>query len=144
MKAMAVKKKGSTMRDMFERMPMARLRKIARESHEGHDPEAARIFVNRVLDMEVERRTWYAHENPGYQPFSSAAKLGEQPGGGTAAADPLAITYDRGIRIHSGHEFAKAWLEAARLRPRTRLVVLIRAAKLYPMSSQQGTMGKKL
>lgn len=70
MKAMAVKKKGSTMRDMFERMPMARLRKIARESHEGHDPEAARIFVNRVLDMEVERRTWYAHENPGYQPLA--------------------------------------------------------------------------
>lgn len=129
MKAMAVKKKGSTMRDMFERMPMARLREIARESHEGHDPEAARIFVNRVLDMEVERRTWYAHENPGYQPFSSAAKLGEQPGGGTAAADPLVLAYDRGIRIHAAHEEARQFLEHARVTPRNLLAALIQAAK---------------
>lgn len=93
MKAMAVKKKGSTMRDMFERMPMARLREIARESHEGHDPEAARIFVNRVLDMEVERRTWYAHENPGYQPFSSAAKLVEEQPRPTLWRLPMIAVY---------------------------------------------------
>ena len=126
---MAVKKEGRMMRDMFERMPMARLREIARESHEDHDPEAARVFVNRVLDMEVERRTWFAHENLGYQPFSSTAKLGESPGGGTAKADPLAMAYDRGIRIHSAHEEARQFLEYARLRPRNLLAALIQAAK---------------
>ncbi|WP_152419236.1 hypothetical protein [Vreelandella titanicae] len=126
---MAVKKEGSTMRDMFERMPMARLREIARESHKDHDPEAARVFVNRVLDMEVERRIWYVHENPGYQPFSSAAKLGEQPGGGTAAAEPLAIAYDRGIRVHAAHEEARKFIEYARLPTRNLLAALIQAAK---------------
>lgn len=108
---------------------MARLREIARESHEDHDPEAARVFVNRVLDMEVERRTWYAHDNPGYQPFSSTAKLGEQPGGGTAAAEPLAIAYDRGIRVHVVHEEARQFLEYARLPTRNLLAALIQAAK---------------
>ncbi|SES12183.1 hypothetical protein SAMN04487958_107183 [Vreelandella subterranea] len=126
---MALMKEGMTMREELERMPMRRLREIARESHEEHDPEAARVFVNRILDMEVERRTWYAHENPGFQPFSSAAKLGEHPGGGTAAADPLVIAYDRGIRVHAAHEEARQFLEHARLTPRNLLAALIQAAK---------------
>lgn len=117
------------MRDVFERMPMARLREVAKESHAEHDPEATRVFVNRVLDMEVERRTWHAHENPGYQPFSSTAKLGEHPGGGTAAADPLVLAYDRGIRVHAAHEEARQFLEHARLTPRNLLAALIQAAK---------------
>lgn len=121
----------------YERMSIRELRELARSSHPEHDPEAARVFVDRVLDMEVERLTWHCHENNGFQPFSSAATAGEQPGGGTAAAEPLAIAYERGCRIHAGHEFAREWLEAARLRPRARLAVLIRAAKLYPMPTQQ-------
>ncbi|UPT53261.1 hypothetical protein [Synechococcus phage Yong-L1-251] len=126
---MALNNEGSMMRSVYERMPMARLREIARESHEHHDPEATRVFVNRVLDMEVERRTWFAHENLGYQPFSSTAKLGESPGGGTAAADPLAMAYDRGIHIHAAHEEARQFLEYARLTPRNLLAALIQAAK---------------
>ncbi|MBE0403082.1 hypothetical protein [Halomonas citrativorans] len=117
------------MQDKYEAMPIARLREIARESHADHDPEATRIFVNRVLDMEVERRTWFTHENLGYQPFSSTAKLGEHPGGGTAAADPLAIAYDRGVRVHAAHEEARYFLEYARLRPRNLLAALIQSAK---------------
>ncbi|RUR51510.1 hypothetical protein [Vreelandella populi] len=126
---MALVKEGSAMRDMYERMPIGRLREIARESHADHDPEATRIFVSRVLDMEVERRTWFAHENLGYQPFSSTAKLGEHPGGGTAAADPLAIAYDRGIRVHAAHEEARQFLAYAKLKPRVLLAALIQAAK---------------
>ncbi|RUR34492.1 hypothetical protein [Vreelandella nanhaiensis] len=126
---MALSKEGSTMREMYEQMPIGRLREFARESHAGHDPEATRIFVSRVLDMEVERRTWFAHENLGFQPFSSTAKLGEHPGGGTAAADPLAIAYDRGIRVHAAHEEARQFLEYAKLRPRALLAALIQAAK---------------
>jgi len=126
---MALNNEGRMMRSVYERMPIACLREIARESHEHHDPEATRVFVNRVLDMEVERRTWYAHENLGFQPFSSTAKLGESPGGSTAAADPLAMAYDRGIRIHAAHEEARQFLEYARLRPRNLLAALIQAAK---------------
>ncbi|SDI30685.1 hypothetical protein SAMN04487867_104198 [Vreelandella titanicae] len=117
------------MRDVLERMPMSRLREVAKESNADHHPEAPRVFVNRVLDIEVERRTWYAHENPGFQPFSSTAKLGEHPGGGTAAADPLVIAYDRGIRVHTAHEEARQFLNYARLTPRNLLAALIQAAK---------------
>lgn len=117
------------MRDVLERMPMSRLREVAKKSNADHHPEAPRVFVNRVLDMEVERRTWCAHENPGFQPFSSTAKIGEHPGGGTAAADPLVIAYDRGIRVHAAHEEARQFLEYARLTPRDLLAALIQAAK---------------
>lgn len=136
---MALMKEAGTMARDYQAMSIRALRELARTAHPEHDPEAARVFVDRVLDMEAERVTWHWHENTGYQPFSSAAKMGEQPGGGTAAAEPLAIAYERGSRVRAGHEFAKAWLEAARLRPRARLAVLIRAAKLHPMPTQQGT-----
>lgn len=127
--AIALRKEESAMRDVLERMPMSRLREAAKESNANHHPEAPRVFVNRVLDMEVERRTWYAHENPGYQPFSPTAKMGEHPGGGTAAADPLAIAYDRGIRVHVAHDGARQFLDYARLTPRNLLAALIQAAK---------------
>lgn len=139
---MALMKEANMARN-YERMSIRALRELARSAHPEHDPEAARVFVDRVLDMEAERLTWHWHENPGFQPFSSTSKLGEHPGGGTASADPLAIAYDRGIRVHACHEFAKEWLEAARLRPRARLAVLIRAAKLYPMSAQQQALWAK-
>lgn len=126
---MALMKEGSTMREALERMPMRRLREVSKESSADHHPEAPRVFVNRLLDMEVERRTWYAHENQGYQPFSSTAKLGENPGGGTAASDPLVIAYDRGIRVHTAHEEARQFLDYARLTPRNLLAALIQAAK---------------
>lgn len=126
---MALLKTGGMMQDKYEGMPIARLRDIARATHDRHDPDAARAFVNRVLDMEVERRTWYAHENPGFQPFSATAKLGELPGGGTAAADPLAIAYDRGIRVHAAHDQARQFLVGAKLTPRNLLAALIQAAK---------------
>lgn len=135
--------KEATMTRNYERMSIRDLRELARSAHPEHDPEAARVFVDRVLDMEAERLTWHWHENPGFQPFSSTSKLGEHPGSGTAAADPLVIAYDRGIRVHAGHEFAREWLEAARLRPRARLAVLIRAAKLYPMAAQQQALWAK-
>lgn len=140
---MALLKEAESMARDYQRMGIRELREHARNTHPEHDPEAARAFVDRILDMEAERVTWHWHENQGYQPFSSAAKMGEQPGGGTSAADPLAIAYDRGMRVHAGHEFAKQWLEAARLRPRARLAVLIRAAKLYPMAAQQQALWAK-
>lgn len=140
---MALLREAESMARDYQRMGIRELREHARSTHPEHDPEAPRAFVDRILDMEAERVTWHWHENQGYQPFSSAAKMGEQPGGGTSAADPLAIAYDRGMRVHAGHEFAKQWLESARLRPRARLAVLIRAAKLYPMAAQQQALWAK-
>lgn len=126
---MALMKEAGTMARDYQAMSIRTLRELARSAHPEHDPEAARVFVDRVLDMEVERRTWFAHENLGYQPFSSTARIGEQPGGGTAAADPLAIAYDRGIRVHAAHEEARQFLAYAKLRPRGLLAALIQAAK---------------
>lgn len=120
-------------------MPIRELREVARQKHLDHDPDAARAFIDRVLDIEVERRTWYAHENPGYQPISSAALMGEQPGGGSAAADPLVMRYDRGIRIHEAHEWAEGWLKSSGVKQRNMLAVLIRSAKMHPRQTQQGT-----
>lgn len=134
---LALRKEEARMARDYTTMPMKELKALARQQHPEHDPEAARVFVDRVLDMEVERRTWHAHENPGFQPISSAAMLGEQPGGGTEASDPLVMRYDRGIRIHAGHEWAREWIAGARLKPRALLAVLIQAAKLHPMPTQQ-------
>lgn len=135
---MALRKETSMVQD-YQKMPIWDLKALARQQHPDHDPEAARAFVRRVLDMEVERRTWYAHENQGYQPFSSASKLGEHPGGGTASADPLAIAYERGIRVHASHQRAKEWLDWARLKPRGLLALLIQSAKMHPRQSPQAT-----
>lgn len=71
---MALNNEGSMMRSVYERMSMVRLREIARESNEHYNSEATRVFVSRVLDMEVGRRSWFAHENLVYQSFSSAAQ----------------------------------------------------------------------
>ncbi|WP_447896030.1 hypothetical protein [Vreelandella sp. GE22] len=134
---MALQQTGGAMRD-YRYMGIQRLKELARAEHPEHEPEAARAFVDRVLDMEAERLTWLEHGNGGFQPFSPTATAGEQPGGGTAAAEPLLIAYERMQRLSAGHEFAKEWLAGARLKPRARLAVLIRAAKLHPMPTQQG------
>lgn len=143
---MALMKEAVNMARDYERMSIRDLRKLASVSLSGgaeSDPDAARVFVDRMLDMEAERVTWHWHENPGFQPFSPTAKMGEQPGGGSAAAEPLAIAYERGQRAHVSHIFAMEWLAAARLRPRARLAVLIRAAKLHPMPTQQQALWAK-
>lgn len=140
---MALMKEVVNMARDYQRMGIRDLREHARSTHPEHDPEAARAFVDRILDIEAGRLTWHWHENPGFQPFSSVATLGQQPGGGTASADPLAIAYERGIPTRETQEYAKQWIEAARLRPRARLAVLIRAAKLYPMAAQQQALWAK-
>lgn len=115
----------------YQRMGIWRLRELARASHEEHDPEATRVFVARILDMEVERRTLYGDEH--LQGIGGCAIApGHAPGGTDVAREPLAALYDRGIRYHEGHEAARRWIEAARLPPRQLLAVLIQARKLHP------------
>lgn len=121
----------------YQGMGIKKLRQRARESHEQHDPEAARVFVARILDMEAERRTLYGDEHlQGI--VGSAIAPGHAPGGTDIAREPLAALYDRGIRYHEGHEEARRWIEAARLPPRQLLAVLIQARKLRPRQLGRG------
>lgn len=113
----------------LDRMGIWRLRELARQTHPEHVDEAAREFVRRILDMEVERRLVHAHDNIGWHSHSPMAP-GFAPGGTDIAREPLALAYDRGIRLHRDHEAAKLWIAAARLTPRRLLAVLIQARKL--------------
>ncbi|WP_311949282.1 hypothetical protein [Halomonas piscis] len=113
-------------------MPITQLRERARASHPMHTLEAAHVFVDRALDMDAETRLWHRHANPGYQPFSPTATIGEHPGGSTAAAEPLAIMYDKYRALSAEHKASREFIEDARLHPRQLIAVLIRAAKSHP------------
>lgn len=116
----------------YQRLDFFKLRERARASHPMHTLEAAQVYVGRALDMEAETRLRHDHGNPGFQPFSPTATLGEQPGGGTAAAEPLAIMYERYRELSPNHRAARAFIQGARLHPRQLLAVLIREAKSHP------------
>lgn len=113
----------------YQQMGIWRLRELARQSHEHHTDEATRVFVTRILDMEVERRTLYAGEHlQGYA--SSSIAPGYAPGGTDIAREPLATLYDRGIRYHEAHEQVRRWLAWANIPDRQLLAALIQARKL--------------
>lgn len=114
----------------YRTMPLAQLRELARPP--AHDETARRVFVDRVIEVEAETRLWHRHGNPGYQPFSPTATLGEQPGGGTAAAEPLAIQYERYQEMSAERETVQRFVRHAGLHPRQLLALLIRGAKSYP------------
>lgn len=115
----------------YQRIGIWTLRELARQSYEDHDPEAARVFVSRILDIEVERRTVHEHHNQGWHSHSPCAP-GLAPGGTAIAREPLAALYDRGIYTHEQHEAARRWIESAGIKPRQLLAALIQAAKLHP------------
>ncbi|SHK53334.1 hypothetical protein SAMN05192556_103252 [Halomonas caseinilytica] len=115
----------------YQRIGIWTLRELARQSHEDHDPDAARVFVSRILDIEVERRTVHDHHNQGWHSHSPCAP-GLAPGGTAIAREPLAALYDRGIYTHEQHEAARRWIESAGIKPRQLLAALIQAAKLHP------------
>ncbi|WP_139172520.1 hypothetical protein [Onishia taeanensis] len=114
----------------YQRLSIGDLRKIARQEHPEHTDEAARVFVERIVDMEVERRTQHDDRLQGYGNVSPTALLGELPGGSGKAREPLAAMYDRGIKTHRSHEEAKRFIQAACLPDRQLLALLIQARKL--------------
>lgn len=114
----------------YQTMPMAQLRELAR--HQEHAEAAGRVFVDRVIEIEAETRLWHRHANEGFQPFSPTATLGEQPGGGTAAAEPLAIHYERNHEMSAERQAVQWFVQQAMLHPRQLLALLIRGAKSYP------------
>lgn len=112
----------------YQRMAIRRLRELARQQHPEHTDEAARAFVMRALDMEVERRTVLAHENVGWHNHSPGAP-GIGVGGTDIAREPLAHIADRWQGTHDAHEYVASWLRLARLPERQLLAALIQAAK---------------
>ena len=109
----------------FERMGLGRLRELAVQHHENHSDEAARAFVDRVIDLEIERRMVLMHERPGWHPSSPG--FGDGTGRSTVATDAMYLAYIRGIRLGEWHDVARRAL--AKIPERARLAVLIRGVK---------------
>ncbi len=54
----------TTAANLYQRMGIARLQALAATEGE-HQDEAARAYVDRLADMELERRLWMRHQRPG-------------------------------------------------------------------------------
>lgn len=108
----------------LERMGIWRLRELARQTHPDHVDEAARVFAERLIDVELERRLVLRHNNPGYAPFSVTALAGEpRTEGGFMHSKEL-----RGDFVSTPcHDMARDAM--ARLSPRCYAAALIRSAK---------------
>ncbi len=83
---------------IYHRMAIARLQELAATEGE-HQDEAARAYVDRLADMELERRLVMRHNRPGWHPSSPG--FGDGTGKSTVRADPLAEEYDRGNIVDS-------------------------------------------
>lgn len=121
----------SAMEQQFERMSMDKLRASATQRADHDDEQAAkadaaaRVLVERLIDLEVERRTVLMHERPGWHPSSPG--FGDGTGKSTVATDAMYLAYIKGIRLGGWHDVARRAL--APLAERRRLAVLIRGAK---------------
>lgn len=115
----------------YQQMRMGRLRRIAATEGE-HQDEAARAYVDRCIEIEADTRLWHDHAGVGHHPFSPLAHIGEQPGGGSAAAEPLLLQYERSHELSKERQAVRRFVLGARLPPRQLLALLIRGAKSYP------------
>ncbi len=110
---------------IYQRMAIARLQELAATEGE-HQDEAARAYVDRLADMELERRLWMRHQRPGWHPSSPG--FGDGTGKSTVRADPLAEEYDRGNIIDS-YWHNRAQRSLARLPERRLAALMIQTAK---------------
>jgi hypothetical protein len=115
----------------FERMGMARLvaASVQREEHDEQQAvkadEAARILVERLVDLEIERRMVLMHERPGWHPSSPG--FGDGTGKSSVPTDSMYLAYVKGIRLGEWHDVARRAL--GKIPERQRLAVLIRGVK---------------
>src|SRR5690554_4688743 len=107
---------------VFARMGLGRLRELAVQTHEHHTDEAARAFVERLIDLEIERRMVLLHERPGWHPASLG--FGDGTGKSTVAIDAMYLVYIKGIRLGEWHDVA--WWALFKVLERTRLTTLIK------------------
>lgn len=118
------------MERQFELMGLDKLREAAirREEHDDEQAAkvdaAARVFVDRLVDMELERRLVLRHNNPGYSSVSPTLLIGE----------PVHHDNYKCSKEVVGCPVSSPWHDRARdtlgsLAPRQYVAVLIRAAK---------------
>ncbi|WP_413616428.1 hypothetical protein [Halomonas cupida] len=98
----------------YERMAIADLREFAHQQHDEHDPEATRVYVNRLAHMEWERREIMERKNEGYHPASPG--FGDGTGASTKAKDAMYLAYIHGITNSPWHDHAKRHLNRLPLR----------------------------
>lgn len=122
----------SAMEQQFERMSMDKLRAAAvrRAEHDGEQAAkadaAARVFVDRLIDLELELRLALAHERAGWHPSSPG--FGDGTGASTKAVDAMFLSYLHERHPNDWHGVAHRAL--GKLSERVRLATLVRATKL--------------
>lgn len=109
---------------IYQRMSIARLRETAATKGE-HQDKAARAYVDRLTDMELERRLDMRHNMAGWHPSSPG--FGDGTGQSTEAVDAMYLAYEKGIVNSEWHDRAKRAFGT--LKPRGQLALLLRAGK---------------
>lgn len=121
----------TTVAGIYQRMGIARLQELAATEGE-HQDEAARAYVDRLADMELERRLVMRHQRPGWHPSSPG--FGDGTGKSSVRADPLAEEYDRGNIVDSyWHNRAQRAFNA--LPERQCAALMIQTAKTDPQTT---------
>lgn len=110
----------------YDRLPLGRLRLLAVQSHPEHTDEAARVYVQRMIDLELERRMDLVHRRPGWHPHSPG--FGDGTGATTKAIDAMFLAYEKGIPNSEWHERARVML--AKLPARKLMALMIKTAKM--------------
>lgn len=111
----------------FDKMSIAAIRDMARDSSSPHQNQAAREYVTILIDLEVERRLVIMHNNTGYAPISPTALAGELVGGGVRG-DAMLASYRRGQGGSTyWHDEAQRALRL--LSVRSQVAILIRHVK---------------
>ncbi|HET8792087.1 MAG TPA: hypothetical protein VFM75_12840 [Modicisalibacter sp.] len=110
----------------YKRLSLSALREMAVQTHPDHTDEAARVYVDIMIDMELERRLDRMHFRPGWQAISPTELIG-MPVGGGSGADHMFIAYERGIPNSPWHDRARVML--GKLPLRRLIAVLIQSAK---------------
>lgn len=107
-----------------------RLANLARQ-----DDGAANVLVDRLLDLELERRFELIHESFGWSDISSVEMLGMPVGGDSKPAE---IQYQGGGGMSQWHY--RAELIIGRMPLRRQVAVLIQAAKCSPPKTRRGAL----
>ena len=111
----------------YGRMSMSDLRDHAKQTHPEHTDDAARAYVDRLIDLELERRLDLLHRRPGWHAHSPVAMIG-CGGGGGGRHDQMLVAYEKGIPNSYWHEVARVVL--GKLPTRRLMALMIKAAKM--------------
>lgn len=115
----------TVMQGIYQQMSMTKLREMARQDSDLDTEEAARVYVQRLCDMELERRLDMRHNRPGWHACSPG--FGDGTGSSSVASDAMLIAYEQGIPQSPWHDHARIAL--SRLTERRLAALMIKTAK---------------